>query len=402
MRLKVLVLSLLLMAVGCGDDPVTPTLVTPPPVITGSIIVEITPSTVDAQWELSGPDEYGHHGSGDETLTELVPGEYEVSYGYFPGYDTPDNESQILSASGECVFSGLYNLVPSFIDQMIVVDADRFSMGSPRSELGHQENETAHDVILTNSFHMAVSEVTNQQYSDLAQWAFDNGYCSVSRSSLVDNLDEATEELLDLDSEDSEVSFNQGIFSVDSGKENYPVKEVSWYGAVSYCDWLSIQEGISRAYDHSTWQCNNNDPYQAQGYRLPTEAEWEFACRAGATTAFTNGEITEINCEDPILDSAGWYCGNADVEDHPVAELSANRWELYDMHGNLYEWCNDWYDVYDGDITDPSGADLGELRIIRGGGWSSSAVDCRSAYRFYSYPYGSSDQIGFRFVRTLQ
>ncbi|MCP4545965.1 MAG: formylglycine-generating enzyme family protein [bacterium] len=286
----------------------------------------------------------------------------------------------------------------------VPIPAGSFTMGSPPDELGRSSNETQHEVILTTPFSMQNTEVTNQQYADMAQWAYDHDppLVTASNSSLRDNLDGSTQELLDMDGFSCEISFSGGVFTVDSGMENHPVKELTWYGSARYCDWLSLQEGLPRAYDHGgNWSCNGGDPYSAQGYRLPTEAEWEYACRAGSTTAFANGEITELSCGyDPVLDEIGWYCGNADSS-HLVGQLITNGWNLSDMSGNLWEWCNDWYGSYGGDETNPTGLVSGSVRVLRGGSWDRDANRCRSAYRDAGSPYAGSLRRGFRPVRSI-
>ena len=152
-------------------------------------------------------------------------------------------------------------------------------------------------------------------------------------------------------------------------------------------------------------------------YRLPTEVEWEYSARAGSTTAFANGDITELYCDyDPNLDWMGWYCGNSgviysgcyDASDwggpacagtHTVAQKQSNVWGLYDMHGNVWEWCHDWYGDYTIDsMTDPVGPSTGYTRVRRGGGWSDYARSCRSANRYYVRPDSRGSYMGFRVV----
>ncbi|MCP4545967.1 MAG: formylglycine-generating enzyme family protein [bacterium] len=286
-------------------------------------------------------------------------------------------------------------------DTFVLIPAGGFTMGSPEDELGRDSDEVQHEVILTTSFSMQNTEVTNQQYAGMVQWAYDHDPPLViaSSSSLQDNLDGSTEGLLNLNDDDCMISFSGGIFIVDSGKENHPVMEVTWFGSARYCDWLSLIEGLPRAYEHSgDWSCNGGDPYGAQGYRLPTEAEWEYACRAMSTTAFANGPITYTNCSplDSVLDVIGWYCGNHEGWTSPVGQKISNAWGLYDMHGNLYEWCNDWYGSYNGDETDPTGLASGDYRVIRGGYWYDGALLCRSACQGAYGPSFSSSSIGFR------
>ena len=252
----------------------------------------------------------------------------------------------------------------------VFVNIDTFTMGSPADEPDRGSDETQHTVTLTTPFYMFATEVTNQQYAELAQWAYTNGHCTSTTTSLCDNLDGSTQELLDLDDADCEIFFVGGTFVVDSGEEDHPVVEVTWYGAVAYCDWLSLREGLARAYDHSTWQCNGYAPYNAEGYRLPTEAEWEYACRAGTQTPFNTGSCLDAGTEAnfngnssysgcPMGTYVGWTV--------PVGSYPENAFDLYDMHGNLWEWCNDWYGAYSGDVTNPVGPYTDTHRVMRGG-----------------------------------
>jgi formylglycine-generating enzyme required for sulfatase activity len=134
---------------------------------------------------------------------------------------------------------------------------------------------------------------------------------------------------------------------------------------------------------------------KANGYRLPTEAEWEYACRAGTTTAYKNGEN--------ISDSIGWYRDNSSNKTTIVGQKSANAWGLYDMHGNVWEWCWDWLGSYGSRAyTDPTGDTSSSSRIIRGGSWSDTAGYLRSAYRHGNNPYYGASLIGFRVARNGQ
>jgi formylglycine-generating enzyme required for sulfatase activity len=157
----------------------------------------------------------------------------------------------------------------------------------------------------------------------------------------------------------------------------YPVEQVSWEDAVEFCKKLSDLPEEKKA---------------GRKYRLPTEAEWEYACRAGSKAAYSFGENSKT------LGDYSWFGGNSGPQPHPVGEKKANAWGLYDMHGNVWEWCSDWYDEYPkGAVSDPSGPSEGSFRVFRGGGWSAGAAYCRSAGRSGGVPsFRFSGDGGFR------
>jgi formylglycine-generating enzyme required for sulfatase activity len=136
------------------------------------------------------------------------------------------------------------------------------------------------------------------------------------------------------------------------------------------------------------------------GARLPTEAEWEYACRAGTTTALNNGKkLTSTEGQCPNLDEVAWYDKNSGGKTHPVGQKQPNAWGLYDMHGNVWEWCADWYGAYPtGAATDPQGSQTGSFRVLRGGSWYYFAYNCRVAYRYFNRPALRNLHYGFRAV----
>jgi len=188
-----------------------------------------------------------------------------------------------------------------------------------------------------------------------------------------------------------------------------PVESVTWLQAVQYCNALSVNDGLTAAYDISGQQVDWNR--SADGWRLPTEAEWEWLCRAESATTFANGPLTGRVCNvDPNLDAMGWYCGS-DFEGVPgtknVGMKASNDQGLYDMHGNVWEWCWDWFGDYrsedpegDGVIFDPVGSAGGTQRVVRGGSWYGGSEDCRSAKRGSRYPDSADNVVGLRVVRT--
>jgi len=159
-----------------------------------------------------------------------------------------------------------------------------------------------------------------------------------------------------------------------------PVEGVSWRDAVEFCRKLSALPQEKAA---------------GHFYRLPTEAEWEFACRADTTTAYSFGD------DDDQLQEYGWYAENSDSSTHPVGEKKPNPWGLYDMHGNVLEWCQDWYGDYpSSSVTDPTGAASGSDRVFRGGSWMNFSDGCSSANRRARTPDLKAPHLGFRVLRS--
>jgi formylglycine-generating enzyme required for sulfatase activity len=178
--------------------------------------------------------------------------------------------------------------------------------------------------------------------------------------------------------------------------DNYPMYCVNWYEVVEYCNRLSLKEGLTPAYRGSgdSITCDFN----ATGYRLPTEAEWEYAAKGGNKN-FLAYEYAGGNSVDRVA----WYRGNSGSSTHPVGTKQPNDLDLYDMSGNVYEWCWDWPGSYSsGSQTDPTGASSGSGRVIRGGDWADSAagVRVRSTLRAVGHPSRGDSNVGFRLVRN--
>jgi len=152
---------------------------------------------------------------------------------------------------------------------------------------------------------------------------------------------------------------------------NNPVEQVTWSAAARFCNARSLLDGLTPCYDTNSWQCD----FSASGYRLPTEAEWEYACRAGSTARYSFGDGPEA------LRTFAWFEGNSQAMPHPVGQRKPNAWGLYDMQGNVWEWCNDFYGpkyFRTSPDDNPRGPQEGEKRVLRGGAWSSSAESCTS------------------------
>ena len=237
---------------------------------------------------------------------------------------------------------------------MIWIEPGTFIMGSPSDELGREDDEVQHEVTLTKGYWLGKYEVTQAQYEAVMG----------SNPSQYIGAD-------------------------------LPVDTVNWSDAETFCALLTEQERetgrLPRGYE----------------YTLPTEAQWEYACRAGTTTALNSGKDLSDEEECSEMDEVGWYWYNAGVESYdqglictrPVGQKEPNAWGLYDMHGNVYEWCLDWFGDYPTEaMIDPEGPETGKCRVNRGGGWTDRAGDCRSAFRGENFPDSTYNMLGFRVV----
>ncbi|MBN1824695.1 MAG: SUMF1/EgtB/PvdO family nonheme iron enzyme [Candidatus Eisenbacteria bacterium] len=287
------------------------------------------------------------------------------------------------------------------IGDMAYVPPGSFTMGDGEAYCGEDERE----VTLTRGFYLGKYEVTNGEYRDMLQWAYDQSYVAVEDSLVVDNIVGDLPLPLVVFDRFCQLSFHEGVFSVAEGKENHPMIDVTWYGAAAYCDWLCIREEIQPTYDHSSWfwPFSDEDPYEATGYRLPTDAEWEYAAR------FDDGRLYPWGDDPPDYGRANYMqCIGGDapktspVGSYPAAPSSLG---LYDMAGNVWEWCYDWHSCSPGTsaVIDPIGRIDGAHcpgRVLRSGSWFSYEDRMRAASRYWFKPWNSFYNFGFRIARS--
>jgi formylglycine-generating enzyme required for sulfatase activity len=258
---------------------------------------------------------------------------------------------------------------------MASISGGMFQMGQPNPDLGGtgwSSNEQPVDTVTVSAFYMDTTEVTQADYLAL-------------------------------------MHVNPSYFTGDSLRS---VETMSWFDAVLYCNKRSKRDGLDTSYSYTSVTGTPGNGCTAlgglvidvtkNGYRLPTEAEWEYACRAGSTTDFYWGKSypPTTSADSLAIDSNALWYNNSTTGTQPVAMKKPNAWGLYDMSGNVCEWCNDWYGSYSsGSQTDPTGPSTGSYRVVRGGSWNDYDDILRSARRDYYHPDSKSNISGFRCVR---
>jgi serine/threonine-protein kinase len=251
---------------------------------------------------------------------------------------------------------------------LAAIPPGKFLMGSPASEPGRNLDEAQHEVVIVSPFYLGIHEVTFRQFKAFVE---EKGY-----RTRAEKIDGAWRRFPDgTFKNDLQANWkNPGFEQVDDS----PVVCVSWHDAGEFCAWLSAKEG--------------------KEYGLPTEAQWEYCCRAGSRTMFCFGD------DQDGLTQYAWYAGNSAWETHPVGRKISNAWGLCDMHGNVWEWCQDLYGPYQKNGSKESGIpdkDKSDYHVVRGGSCNAWLAGCRSANRYSCYVDYRDSTVGFRVVRTI-
>ncbi|MBC8010302.1 MAG: SUMF1/EgtB/PvdO family nonheme iron enzyme, partial [Burkholderiales bacterium] len=278
------------------------------------------------------------------TLAELIPGAHAYTV-KLPGHVLARVDAEVRG--GETTVSALTlaqshelekgnpHVVPELGLELMPIPSGTFLMGSTRLDPAHNSDEIQHEVVITRDFWLGKYEVTRAEWSAV-----------------------------------------MGTPAPKADAAKLPVTEISWDDAREFCRRLNERERVA----------NRLPP--GHEYALPTEAQWEYACRAGNIGLYGGvGGLGDL----------GWYQANSGGAVHPVGQKRANAWGLHDMHGNVWEWCADWFEFYPRDkVVDPVGPQAGPGRVYRGGGSGSAASSCRSASRLHSAPKDHTTNLGFR------
>lgn len=244
--------------------------------------------------------------------------------------------------------------------KFVLIPKGTFLMGSPPNEDGSKDDERQHKVTISQDYYLGIHEVTQAQFELVmgSNPSFFQGDKVAERHPRT------------------------GRVLKEPDSSNHPVESLTYEEALRFCKRLSARIDERDA---------------GRSYRLPTEAEWEYACRAGSNTAYCFGDFPNE------LSDYSWFEDNSEKKSHPVGLKKPNAWGLYDMHGNVWEWCQDWYGEYPVDaVTDPKGVKKGSRRIDRGGSWGIVGSAGRCAFRSSYIPTSRTHDLGFRVVLTVE
>lgn len=296
-----------------------------------------------------------------------------------PDMGVPDSQPPIPDSGGGCDHPPV---IENCSNGWCNIPAGCFTMGSPTTEApcrGGDEQERS--VSLTHNFEIQRHETTQAQFQGLM--GYNPSWFSASGS------------------------------GADCGAD-CPVENINWHEATAYCNALSADKCYDCAGTLENVTCTIKSEFEGaqisscSGYRLPTESEWEYAYRAGTTTAFYNGPITNCHNQDPNAELISWYTNNANSTTHPVglndpSPRQPNAWGLYDMSGNVGEWCSDWHSAepWSSGTVDPAGPTTGLNRMSRGGAYHYNPGWLRAALRDFHDPLNRLSRVGFRCVRSL-
>ena len=309
----------------------------------------------------------------------------------FGDWEVEEASATVKKVVEECAECGYTQEVAGFV----YIPAGTFQMGSTA---GYDDEKPEHEVTISKGYFMGRHEVTQKEWAEV----------------MKDNANGISESPSNFKNSPAE----------NEDQTQRPVESVSWYDAVVYCNRRSIAEDLTPCYaiggktnpdewgtvptsNDSKWNGVTCD-WNANGYRLPTEAEWEYAARAGDAT--TNARTwSGTDTETKLKEYAWYFYEGSDSKTHQVGTLAPNEWGLYDMSGNVWEWCWDWYDenYYSSSSTEsgtnptgPTRGSSGDGRVNRGGSWGNSASNCTVSRRSYDGPNGRYDGLGFRLVRS--
>lgn len=305
------------------------------------------------------------------------------------------------------------NVVIYLAENIKYIPEGPFTMGDHYG-VGYTGEIPVHQVYI-NSFYMDKYEVSNEKMCKVMQWAYDNGKL-IANSASVTNISGSQKRLLYIGNPDSDINFAGGVFSVDAGRSNFPCVNVSWYGACAYSNFKSEIDRLTQCYNFVDWSCDWN----ANGYRLPTEAEWEKAAYGGFVSNYyawpsygsyftdhiSGGKANYYDSGDPY-DEGRTPCGYYDGNQIPAGVDMPNGYGLYDMTGNVSEWCwdwfqHDWYLQPGATNANTRGPSLASAKTVRGGNWDDSDYkNLRCASRLNYIAFKTSDRWGFRCVRSI-